>query len=88
MIVRTTTAAYNVPSSSAITIMEPNNSRDGFVIHNMGGPVFIKLAKFSSVSHFTFRLPRNGTLEHDGYFGFVSAIAENGTSNIVVTELI
>lgn len=88
MISRTLTTQLNVPSDGAVTILEPNDSRDGFILHNMGGVIYVKLAKYSSVSNFTYRVPRQGTLEHMGYTGYVSAVAQNDASNIVVTELI
>ena len=85
---RTVTVAMSLPSDSPTLILEPNTNRDGFVVHNLGGPIFVKLTKWASSSNFTYRLSRNCTLEHEGYNGAVTAIAADGISDVLITELI
>ena len=90
MTASTTAATYRFTLQPGIasTVLVPNANRDGFVVQNLGGVVFVKLAKYASNTDFTFRLSSKTILEHCDYSGWVSAVADTTASDILITELL
>ena len=88
MITRTISLSRSVGDAVAVDILEPDSNRDGFVIYNPTGVLFVKLSKYASPTNFTYRLSANTTLEHAGYTGYVSAIKQNGISDVMITTLL
>jgi len=77
-----------VTSAVPVTLLEPSDNRDGFILFNPTGILFVKLAKYCDASNYSYRLTPNTTLELFGYSGYLSAIAAAGfTSDVLVTEL-
>lgn len=85
---RSLTYAIPVADSAAAVLLAPDGSRDGFVIHNTAGVIFVKLSKYAAATNFTYRLGPNTTLEHSGYNGWVTAIRQTGIGDVLITELI
>lgn len=85
---KSVTTPILVTDSAAVTLLEPSEGRDGFILFNPTGVLFVKLAKYCDASNYSYRLTPNTTLELSGYSGYLSAITAAGfTSDVLVTEL-
>ena len=84
---RTTTAGVSVGHLAPVILLESNENRDGFILQNTNGVLFVKLSKYASNTNFTYRLTANTTLELSPYSAWVTAISQNGMSDVLITEL-
>jgi hypothetical protein len=77
-----------VGQGAAAVLALPNDGRDLIIIHNQQYVLYVKCGLNAALNDYTYRLTRNATLELPGYIGAVSAIAEDGTTYVRVTELL
>lgn len=85
----TTATVTLITVTTTPTVLLPlNSTRKGFILQNQDQVTFIKFDTTSSVSLYTYELPRKGILEKDSYVGPVTAVTASGSTSVLVTELI
>lgn len=83
-----TVTSVSVGNGAAVTLSASNSAKQGVIIYNEGGTLFVKLGTTASSTSYSYTLTTNSTLEIPSqYYGIVTARKNSGTTNVLVTEI-
>jgi hypothetical protein len=79
--------SYDVNDSAPSMLALADYGRNGCVVHNESGVLFVGFGTSVSTSVYSYRLVGNTTLEVSGYIGSLSGIKASGQGRVNVTCL-
>ena len=77
---------FNV-GTTAVPVLGINEQRSFIILQNNGSAVYIKLGLGASLTDYSFSLSSSGKASLDKWGGFISAVRENTTDILIITEV-